>query len=318
MTDHGTYYAERDAEAYSRLQRRLISDQGSQIQVKFLEATRSGSSFLEFMNIHDVIATNGRTVELFDGPLTEQSFKEPTEDQERTAFEKWADVSPRTACRTSFWADVTLRHIEAGAIEEAHWLAANGGKNESGEVRIDRAFREKEEKRPKAIDDCVRTVLRRMSGLPAARGNRSVFVNPSFGRAWWRERMVARISGRQGVEVEDRTALLNVVRCGQYYWEGLVTMIVSRGSVFGSEDVQDAFVNSMAKHFKAAPNTPLKKIARLRDALRRFSNIAASRELGVLEFSEIGEIADALLAALHQQMAGGESSQGESPVPSTR
>ena len=147
-----------------------------------------------------------------------------------------------------------------------------------------------------------------MSGLPAARGNRSVFVNPSFGRAWWRERMVARISGRQGVEVEDRTALLNVVRCNQEYWEALVTMIVSRGSVFGSEDVQDAFVNSMAKHFKAAPNTPLKKTVRLKDALRRFSNIAASRELGVLEFSEIGEIADALLAALHQQMASGESS----------
>lgn len=317
MTDHDAY-AERDAEAYSRLQRRLIQTKGSQIQVKFLEATRSGSSFLEFMNIHDVIATNGRTVELFDGALTEQSFKEPTEDQERTAFEKWADVSPKTACRTSFWADVTLRHIEAGAIEEAHWLAANGGKNESGEVRIDRALAEKGEKRPKLIDDCVRTVLRRMSGLPAARGNRSVFVNPSFGRAWWRERMVARISGRQGVEVEDRTALLNVVRCNQEYWEALVTMIVSRGSVFGSEDVQDAFVNSMAKHFKAAPNTPLKKTARLKDALRRFSNIAASRELGVLEFREIGEIADALLAALHQQMAGGESSQGESPVPSTR
>ena len=244
-------------------------------------------------------------MELFDGALTEQSFKEPTEDQERTAYEKWADVSPRTACRTSFWADVTLRHVEAGTIEEAYWLAANGGKNESGEERIDRAFAETGEKRPKAIDDCVRTVLRRMSGLPAARGNRSVFVNPSFGRAWWRERMVARISRRPGVE--DRTALLDVVRCSQEYWEDLVKMIVSRGSVFGSEDVQDAFVNSMAKHFKAASNTPLKKAARLKDALRRFSNIAASRELGVLEFSEISEIADALLAALHQQMAGGES-----------
>lgn len=135
-----------------------------------------------------------------------------------------------------------------------------------------------------------------MSGLPGARGNKSVFVNPSFGRAWWRERIVARILKRDGVE--DRAALLDVVRTNQQYWENLVTMIVSRGSVFGSVDVQDAFVNSLAKHFKAKPKTPLRTASRLTKVLRRFSNIAASREIGVLEFEEIGELVDDLLSRI--------------------
>ena len=302
-------YAERDPEAYTRLQHRLVRDKGSRLQIDFLEAARDKTSFLEFMDAHDVVTTGGRAVDLFGGVLTEQSFKELTEGQERTAWEKWTEVPPGTACRTSFWAEVTLRHVEAGSIEEPYWLAANGGKNESGEERIDRAFAERRgERRAKLLDDCVRTVFRRMSGLPLARGNRSVFVNPSFGRAWWRERLIARLSRREGVE--DRTALLDVVRCSQEYWEDLVKMIVSRGSVFGSEDVQDAFVNSLAKHFKAMPSTPLRKATRLKDALRRFSNVAASRELGVLDFSEVGEIADSLLAGVHQRIADGEDSPG--------
>ena len=294
-------YAELDAAAYTGMQRRLLRDKGERIQREFLEAAKSNDAFLAFMQHNDVVATEGREIELFDGVrLTEQSFKDPTDDQERAAYERWKDVPPRVACRTSFWAQVTLQHLRSGTVEAAYWLAANGARSESGEERIDRALAEKGDRAPKLVDDCVRTVLRRMSGLPAARGNRSVFVNPSFGRAWWRERMIARLSKRKGVEC--RIALLDVVRCNQEYWEGIVKMIVSRGSVFGSVDVQDAFVNSMAKHFRAKPNTPLKAASKLRDATRRFSNIAASRELGTLDFSEVGEIADRLLGALHQQM----------------
>ena len=113
----------------------------------------------------------------------------------------------RIACRISFWAGVTLQHIRSDGIGEPYWLAANGGRTEGGDERIDRALVTQD---AKGIDDCVRTVIRRMSGLPGARGNKSVFVNPSFGRAWWRERIVARILKRDGVE--DRAALLDVVR----------------------------------------------------------------------------------------------------------
>ncbi len=291
MTD----FAELDESAYARLQSNLIREKGGDMQRRFLMATKSRTAFIDFVNEH-ASATDGMRAQVFEGALTEQSLKELPSSSEQAMHYAWSNLSPRTACRTSFWANVTLQHIESGVIQEAWWLAANGGKNESGEERIDRALGRLNKRRDgaaKLADDCVRTVLRRMGGLPVERGYRSVYVDCPFARAWWRERLVRRVLGRDGVE--SRQALQAVVRSSQTYWERLVTMIVSRGSVFGSVDVQDAFVNRMAKHFEAMPNTRLKKTETLTVALRRLSNIAAARELGVLGFEEIGAIVDELL-----------------------
>ena len=236
----------------------------------------------------------GNQIPTFDGALTESSFKEPTEDQEHRMYQLWRETPPSVACRVSFWGAVTLEHVRAAKITQATWLAANGGITESGEERIDRALSLTGEDGAKVIDDCVRTVFRRMSGLPAARGNRSVFVNPTFGRGWWRERIVSRILERAD-QVEERQSLLDIVRRSQQYWENLVTMIVSRGAVFGSTDVQDALINCLARHALQHDDTPLRNAATLNVTLRRLSNIAASREMGAMEFSQIEEIIDNLL-----------------------
>ena len=287
-----TSYAELDAAEYTRLHRNLLAEKGSDFQCEFLNAVKDSEDFLSIID-REVSKRDGEDLELFSGPLTEQSFKEPTKDQEQLMFATWDDVSPRIACRISFWAEVTLAHIRSEMIAEPYWLAANGGKTEGGDERIDRALAMRGDSGNRLVDDCVRTVIRRMSGLPHVRGNRSVFVNPSFGRGWWRERLIANILQRPGVE--DRQDLLEVVRASQQYWENLVTMIVSRGSVFGSRNVQDALVNSLAKHFKENPHTRLRTANGLTRVLRRFSNVAASREIGVLEFDEIGEILDTLI-----------------------
>ena len=278
----------------------LLGDKGGEFQRDFLTAAQSPSAFVEFMDEH-VPTVAGVDVPLLGASLTEQSFKEMTVDQEQDAYDTWRNLPPRVACTVSFWANVTLRHIEAGILEEAYWLAANGGRNESGEERIDRALAAPSEPGNKLMDDCTRTILRRMSGLPSVRGNRSVFVNPSFARAWWRERLIARIAARKGVE--DSRSLRNVVRNSQDYWERLTMMIVSRSSVLGSVDVQDAFVNGLAKHLKGTPGSPLKSVSSLTIALRRFSNVAASRELGVLEFEEISAIVDGLLHRVAETLA---------------
>ena len=288
-------YRELDPDQYSGMQNTLLKVKGSTSQREFLEALKDADTFVALIE-DKVHSHDGLTLPTFDEALTESSFKEPTEDQEARMYAMWHDTPPRIACRVSFWASVTLEHIREGKISEATWLAANGGITETGGERIDRALLTPPEDVTgnKVVDDCVRTVFRRMSGLPAARGNRSVFVNPSFGRGWWRERIVASILGRSE-PVEDRAALLEVVRRNQQYWENLVTMIVSRGSVFGSADVQTALINSLAKHFRLNPDTPLRTAATLNIALRRFSNLAASREIGVLTFDEISTIADDLL-----------------------
>ena len=285
-------YSELDAGQFTTLHRRLLRTKGGEDQIEFLQAVKDSDTFVSYIDTA-VSSTEGGTVNLFLGPLTEQSFREMTQDQERSVYLNWADVPARVACRVSFWGKVTLEHIKADKIRDSSWLAMNGGGNESGEERIDRAMAESGEQRPRRIDDCVRTVFRRMSGLPAARGNRSVYVDSTFGRAWWRGRIVDRVTQRDGVESRD--TILAVVRMNLAYWENLVTMIVSRGSVFGSTDVQDALINSLAKRISEDENSRLRTASTLSTARRRISNIAAARELGVLTFQEIGEIIDEVL-----------------------
>lgn len=299
MTGHD--YRELNPEDYLKLQNALLKEKGGDAQREFLESTKDNDDFLALMK-EKVRVVDGEPLPLFDGALTESSFKEPTQDQEHGMHEVWRAVPPRTACRVSFWAGITLEHIRSGKIGEASWLAVYGRSTESGEERIDRALNMGGDGNAK-IDACVRTVFRRMSGLPGPRGNRSVFVNPTFGRAWWRERIVARVLER-GQGIESREALLEVVRRSQDYWERLVTMIVSRGSVFGSVDVQDALVNGLARHLKDNPDTPLRNVTPLAQMLRRFSNLAASREIGILDFDEISAVVDELVARFKARRDG--------------
>ena len=300
MTNH----SELNDGPLTSLHTRLLKSKGGEEQIEFLHAVKDSEAFVEYVD-QQVGSTGGHAADLFPGPLTEQSFREMTQDQEKIAYATWIDVLPRVACRVSFWGKITLEHVRAERIQHSSWLAMNGGRNESGEERIDYALASEGEQRARLIDDCVRTVIRRMSGLPAARGNRSVFVNPSFGRAWWRERIVGRITQREGVE--SREAILAIVRMNQQYWENLVTMIVSRGSVFGSVDVQDALINSLAKRIKGGENSPLKSASTLMKAMRRISNIAASREMGVLDFEEIGGVIDDVLLSVESSVV--DSSQ---------
>lgn len=286
-------YSELDSGQFTSLHTRFLKTKGGGDQIEFLRAVKDSDAFVEYMEAA-VSSTDGKPTDLFPGPLTESSFKEMTHDQERTAYVIWTDVPPRMACRVSFWGKVTLEHIRAGKIQDASWLAMNGGtRGESGEERIDRALATSGEQRQAEIDNCVRTVFRRMSGLPAARGNRSVYVDSTLGRAWWRGRIVDRITRRSGVK--SREAILATVRLNLSYWEQLVTMIVSRGSVFGSVEVQDAVINSLAKRIIEDENSRLRIGSGLRMAMRRISNIAAAREMGVLTFEEVGDIIDEVL-----------------------
>ena len=290
-------YAELDEVKYTDFHKKLIAkkERGGEFQGEFLTAIKDNARFVEYVRDNAPPIAGEHAATIPGALLTEQSFKDPPKNVERMIYDLLKAVPPKTACRISFWAEVTLRHIEEGAIGKASWLAANGAVNEEGAERIEKAMAQTGDARAKAMDDCVRTTLRRMSGLRAERGSRSVFVDAPFARAWWRERIIARISER-GDEVEDRAALTNVVRINQTYWERLIVMIVSRGSVLGSVNVQDAFINSLAKRFKEGDDIALRRASTLTDALRRFSAISAARELGALEFGEIGAVADELLA----------------------
>lgn len=279
-------YAEFDDVGYTKLRRSLIrkSARGSVTQREFLTAVRDSDNFIAYIN--DAVAVQeGKELEPLADRMSEAEFGNPPSDTEQRLFELWNELTPRVACRTSFWAHVTCRHIEERRIESS-FLAANGGGNVSGAQRIDAALSATGEKATPQLDQCVRAVLRRLGGLPEARGNRSVYVNCPLARAWWRERLVADVARD---EDEDQESKLRAVVHpeSQQYWEELVTFVVSRNSVFGSVTVRNILIRTLAKVLDDNPDSPLRKAEGLKRVCRSVSSIQASYELSVVPSGDV-------------------------------
>ncbi len=277
-------YREFDDSDYSKLRKSLIhpSVKGSDLQRQFLERVRITPDFLAYIEETIKIVGDFDLVPLAD-KMSEAEFKEPPRDTEYRLFSDWHDIPPRVASRPTFWARVTFRHIEEGRIESA-FLAANGGSQPGGAERIDAALDAADEKAPGMLDNCVRAVFRRLSGLPEARGNRTVYVNCPLARGWWRERLVKEVASG---DAELETVVRDVVRVSQEYWEQLVSFVVSRNSVFGSSELRSHFIRALGFELSSDPKSPLRNSKELVRACRSLSAVQASRELSVLSPDEI-------------------------------
>lgn len=274
-------YAEFDDAGYSRLRRSLVRKvaKGSSSQREFLEAVRDSDRFLAF--IRDAVSVcEGEELSPLADRMSEAEFGNPPSDTERRLFENWGALTPRIACRTAFWARVTCRHIEAGRISSSY-LAANGGGTVSGAERIDQALGTSGDKAASRIDGCVRTALRRLGGLPEARGNKSVYVNCPLARAWWRERLVAEVMCVAGASRASQIRAV-VHPESQQFWEELVMFVVSRNSVFGSIAVRNALIQALAERLDEESALRLLSVDELKRVCRAVSSLQASFELSVM------------------------------------
>lgn len=288
-TSRRPVYAEFDEIEYAKLRRSLIrkSARGSAAQRTFLEAVRDTAAFLSYLD-DSVRVLDGDDLVPLAERMSEAEFGNPPSDTERRLFEGWRELTPRIACHSAFWARVTQRHIEEGRIESS-FLAANGGGTVSGAQRIDASLRATGDNAASMLDGCVRTVLRRLGGLPEARGNRSVYVNCPLARAWWRERLVAEVATAdgEGLEWEIRAV---VHPESQQYWEELVTFVVSRNSVFGSAKVRNILISTLARAVADDSGSQLRTAEVLKRVCRTVSSIQASRELSVLHADDITKV----------------------------
>ena len=279
-------YAEFDDGGYTRLRRWLIrkSAKGSPAQREFLAAARESRKFLAYMK--DAVGVQeGVELQPLAERMSEAEFGNPPSDTEQRLFEAWGGLTPRIACRTAFWGRVTYRHIEAARIEST-FLAANGGGNVSGAQRIDAALSATGDEATSLLDGCVRTVLRRLGGLPEARGNRSVYVNCPLARAWWRERLVAEVATNEGDRLERQIRAV-VHPESQQYWEDLVTFVVSRNSVFGSVAVRNILIRTLANVLDENPRSSLRTADELKRVCRSVSSMQASFELSIVPPEEV-------------------------------
>ena len=276
---------------YTRLRKMLLKEQGNRNQRDFLGKVRHTE---EFLNLFATIPTVGTTdAAILPHQLTESEFKEPPASTEEMLYANWLGITPAVACRSSFWAHVTLEHIRKGRIESAY-LAANGGTVGSGAERIDFALHDRTANAASGVDSCVRIVLRRLGGLPEARGNRSVFVDCPFARAWWRERLVGQAAGR---DQEIATQVRSVIRIHQTYWEKLVDRIISRNSTFGSTNIRSAFLRELSRFIQSNPETELAMTAGIQRLCRRATAHQGSRELSILNDNELDAFMGAIVSA---------------------
>ena len=274
---------------YAKLRKELLRVKGSGRQMEFLRIVRDTDAFLDHVS---AIATEG-TVDaaLSAEPMTENEYKDPPSGTEQALYVAWAALTPAVACRSTFWANLTIEHIRAGRIQSAY-LAANGGNLPGGAERIDFALDETHGQGPKQIDECVRTVLRRLGGLREVRGNRSVYVDCPFARAWWRECIASQAASGDPQVASNVRAIL---RTNQTYWEKLIDRIVFRNSTFGSENIRSAFLRALAKFVQANPTSNLTSSPGLQRLCRRATTYQGARELSILNDSELDALMEAVV-----------------------
>ena len=280
------YSAFRDDD-YTSLRKDLLRAKGKNLQVEFLEATRDSQSFIAWMKQRIRLKDEGEPFDLWADLLSEAEYKEPPKSVEKELFEKWQNVTPAQASEETFWGHVTLQHIKEGIIE-APYLAANGGNLPGGLERIDKALKEKQEQ---AIDSIVRTILRRLGGLPEARGSKSVYVNCPFARAWWRGYVTGEICRKTGADYDKVVKTLTVTST---YWDQLIVLIVSRNSVLGDSNVRTALVWALSELVEGKDEDKNKKqlfqVETLEVICRKIGIRSAWQELGVFSIEDLKQI----------------------------
>ena len=277
-------YKQLNDEAYTALRKALLDKNRADLRKEFLQAALSGKQFVAHVREEHGVGTEGEDeLPLLDEPFTEEQYKQPTTDTE--IFQPWTMIPPKVACRPTFWAEITLRHIESGNIQ-ASYLAASANPEPSGEQQLENAVMNGVEK---DVSECVLTILRRMGGIPEMRGNVSTYVNCPFACAWWQARWATEVHKVTDVPV-SRT--LKLFRLSSEYWETLVRFVVSRNSVLGDRNVRDVLIWLLTERQKANSKDAMLIAKNLRGFCRVLGIRCAWQELGTLEISELKNIID--------------------------
>lgn len=282
---------------YTDLRKNLLHEKGGDSQREFLEATRTSESFVSFMDERvgleeeaTPLAQNAAgfqedndSFEMLSVPLTEKEFKDMPKPREKELFEKWWNLTPVQASEENFWGHLTLEHIRVGIIQSPY-LAANGGDLPGGLDRIDKALTGKDRR---AIDSAVRTILRRLGGLPEARGARSVYSNCPFARAWWRGYVVHQVCESTDA---NPNKVVKTLRASQEYWEQLISLVISRNSVLGDTKVRTALIWALSELKGEKGKEALFLVKTLKQISRQIGVRLAWQELAVFDVEELKDI----------------------------
>ena len=209
--------------------------------------------------------------------MTESEYSGPPLDSEQKIYERLKLISPRTAASTAFWTTYHIELIQREIIEPGY-LAAKAGASQTGRARLESAIKRENNKQ---LDESVRTVLRRLGGLPEVRGNVSVFVDCHLARAWWRGYIANAVAEDSQYDCNDIWSLLHLPGAP---WVQMMEYGVKRLTVISDRKVRSAFIARLIE-LQVNAQTQHRKYL-ITDWLGQIGKLSAGRELGFLEFDE--------------------------------
>lgn len=218
--------------------KQLLERRGSNEQREFLEACLSSDTFLAYMDEHlplDNIEGDS-ALGSFDYQFQELEFIDPPlEPTQKYIWEVFrptdSDGNEEIYADGCFWGIAVREMVQCGLVE-APSLAVNIGETHenAGITNIEDALNVEDESVAKAVDDCVRRILRSMCNA-APRGARAVFYDFPLGRSWWRWHWAERMAGLLAL---DRDYILERILTGANY--GIIAEKMHSGRSYLSPD----------------------------------------------------------------------------------
>jgi hypothetical protein len=198
-----TEYKRIDESIWRTFGKNLLSNKGSDEQIKFLQVCRNGKEdFLNYLkenllNNEEAII-KGKAV-FFDHKFTEAEFRFPPIDTQEIIWEVFGKIEREYMGYCGFWGYVVIQMIKHNCITPDYLASELNGVHKTGIYMLDNAINSNDDKN---IDDCIRRILRSM-GNSAPRGKRIVFDDFYLGKAYWRWNWANKVSNEISLSFEE-------------------------------------------------------------------------------------------------------------------
>ena len=200
-------------------------------------AERSSGAFVGWFS--NIGTDNGTLTFSFrpkNRPLTGQEVANPPIETEFDHYAILKNLPPRFAALPSFWTSYQLKMVRLELIDPADFATDLSRSRESGRARLQKALGRN---KTTLLDQCTRTILRQLGGLPEVRGNVTVFVDCRMSRAWWRGYLSHQVAEDMGLAVED---VWEHFRLTDATWDQLQQYTVKRLTVVADRNVRSPLV----------------------------------------------------------------------------
>ncbi len=222
------------------INKRKLDDEASVIGRQTTLAKATDAAGTAFIGWFDGIAVESRSPALCfrpaSQPLTGRDVSNPSLQTEQENYNILKGLPPRLAALPSFWTSYQVEMVRRELIDSADLAAQISSTTETGRARLRKAIKRSKKT---LLDQCTRTILRQLGGLPEERGHVSVFVDCRLSRSWWRGHISHQVADDMQLDVE---VVWTFLRLATAPWDELQQYTVKRLTVVGDRSVRSALV----------------------------------------------------------------------------